>query len=106
EVSSSDTIEAWADGCGAGNDMDALLIDPAGVGFDSSTNEEIAGATVRLIDVTGAGNGGIAGGDAAVFAFDTTTRWPATVVSDSDGRFQFPLVPPGVYRLGILRPDR
>jgi len=35
-----------------------ILVDPAGVVFDSHSNALVAGAKVTLIDVTGNGNGG------------------------------------------------
>lgn len=104
QTSLQDTVAAWVEGCGTGTATDSVLIDPAGIVFDSGTNEPIAGATVRLIDVTGAGNGGFPGGAAVVFNFDAETRLPSEVVTDADGTYQFPLVAPSVYRLVVAPP--
>ncbi|MCJ7800604.1 MAG: hypothetical protein MUP33_12775, partial [Polaromonas sp.] len=68
EVLRDDLITASITACG-GVSVSAtttLLIDPSGVVYDSRTNFPVAGASVQLIDVTGAGNGGNAGGPAAV----------------------------------------
>lgn len=100
-----DNLEAWVVGCkDSGTAMDALLIDPRGVVFDSVTNEVVAGATVTLIDVTGAGNGGHPGSPAVVFDFDGETSAPSTVVTGADGVFSFPLVASSTYRLDIRPP--
>lgn len=103
ELWGEDQVQAWILNC-AGSDNDNLLIDPAGMVFDSQTNQPIAGATVRLVDITGAGNGSVPNGDARVFDFDGMTPAPSTVVSDADGLFQFPLVPPSSYRVAVTPP--
>lgn len=74
-----------------------ILIDPAGVVFDSQSNQPIAGATVTLIDVA-------TGQPATVFQDDGVTPAPNTVVTGQDGRFRFPLVDIGNYRLLITPP--
>lgn len=104
ESSLQDTVHAWVDGCGTGTASDAVLIDPVGTVFDSQTNEPVPGANVRLIDVTGAGNGGFAGGAAVVFDFDGITRVPSEVVTDVDGIYQFPMVAPSQYQLVVTPP--
>lgn len=81
-----------------------ILVDPFGVVFDSKTNAPIAGATVSILDVTGQGNGGNAGGPAVVFADDGVTPAPAVVVTGADGLFRFPLVPPSTYRIVVQPP--
>ena len=82
-----------------------ILIDPAGILFDSRTGERISGVTVSLIDVTGAGNGGNPGGLAVVFEEDGVTLAPSTVVTGSDGTFSFPQVIDSIYRLDVTPPD-
>jgi large repetitive protein len=68
-----DRIVTTLAGCGAVQvDIDAL-IDPFGVVFDSRSNLPLAGAVVALIDVSGAGNGGHAGGAARVLQADAAT---------------------------------
>lgn len=81
-----------------------ILIDPFGVVFDSRTNAAVQGATVSILDVTGAGNGGNAGGPAVVFQDDGVTPAPAVVVTGADGAYRFPLVPPSTYRIVVQPP--
>jgi len=105
ELLPNDTVTAILQGCSAaGNVRTALLIDPQGVVFDSKSNQPIAGTTVELIDVTGAGNGGAAGGPAHVFQADGLTPAPSSVITGIDGSFSFPMVPPSTYRLAITAP--
>lgn len=103
-VKQNDKLTAVLLGCGASQTDISLLIDPAGVVFDSKTNALIAGATVTLIDVTGAGNGGNLGGLAKVFLADGITPAPSTVVTGADGTYQFPTVNPSQYRLLVTPP--
>lgn len=105
EVMTDDTLTASIDGCGSGTISTAILVDPIGVVYDSVTDAPIPGATVSLVDVTGAGNGGAPGGAAVVFDVDGTTRMPSTVVTDADGVYHFPLVAPSLYRLQVSPPS-
>jgi uncharacterized repeat protein (TIGR01451 family) len=105
EIATNDTLIARLPDCGGGEDaVTSILVDPFGVVFNSRTNAPVAGATVTLIDVTGAGNGGNPGGPATVFDFDGVTPAPSTVVTGPDGQFQFPQVQPSTYRLQITTP--
>ncbi len=104
QTRSRDTLTAEIRGCGGVTVITNILIDPAGVVYDSRTNAEIAGATVTLIDVTGAGNGGNPGGLAVVVDDDGFTPLSAIQVTAADGVFRFPLVPPSVYRLDVIPP--
>jgi uncharacterized repeat protein (TIGR01451 family) len=103
-VLQNDTLTAMIRGCGTGTVWTSILIDPAGVVFDSKTGTVLAGARVTLIDVTGAGNGGTPGGPAQVFDVDGITPLPSTVTTDADGAYQFPLVAPSLYRLAVVAP--
>ena len=101
EVLRNDVVTASLTICG-GVSVSAsttLLIDPSGVVYDSKTNQPVAGVTVQLIDVTGAGNGGKAGAVATVFDSDGAAAAPGTVVTKADGSFAFPLVAPSNYKL-------
>ncbi len=71
-------------------------VDPFGIVFDSKTNAPIAGARVTLIDAS-------SGTNARVFNHDGS---PASnqVLTASDGRYSFPVIPPGSYRLEVLPP--
>lgn len=100
KVLKGDTLTTRLEGCGPPIEA-SLLIDPAGVVFDSRSDLPLAGATVTLIDVLGSGNGGAAGQPATVFDFDGVTPRPSTVVTGADGRFEFPKVAASRYRLAI-----
>ena len=100
----NDTLTASIEGCGSGVSTASILVDPSGVVFDSRTNAPLAGASVTLIDVTGAGNGGHAGGPARVFAIDGVTPAPSTLVTGASGGYVFPLVAPSLYRLHVIAP--
>ncbi|MDP0499874.1 MAG: hypothetical protein Q7P63_07205 [Verrucomicrobiota bacterium JB022] len=91
-------------GCLDGVTQIQILIDPAGIVFDSRTGERVAGATVTLIDVTGRGNGGNAGGPAVVFKADGLTPSPSTIVTSGDGAFEFPRVGASTYQLLVTPP--
>jgi uncharacterized repeat protein (TIGR01451 family) len=105
ETLKNDVLTAQINGCGASSTTTIILIDPSGVVFDSATNLPVAGASVQLIDVSGAGNGGNAGGPAAVFLADGTTPAPSLVVTGPDGLFEFPLVKPSTYHLVVTPPN-
>ena len=103
-VKPNDRLTVSLAGCGATLMQASLLVDPFGVVFDSKTSVPIAGAAVTLFDVTGAGNGSVAGGPARVFLADGVTRAPSAVTTGADGNYQFPLVAPSVYRLRVVPP--
>ena len=106
ELFPNDTVTATLLGCaGAGQIQAIILIDPRGVVFDSKSNQPINGATVTLIDVTGGGNGGNAGGPAAVFLADGTTATSNIVVTGGDGVFVFPFVKPSTYEFRVAPPS-
>jgi uncharacterized repeat protein (TIGR01451 family) len=88
----------------------AVLVDPYGMVFDSSTGLPVDGVQVTLFDT-------VSGLPAVVFGEDGLTPFPATVnsgatVMDSngnsyvfpDGGFRFPFVAPGTYRLDVVTP--
>ena len=103
-VARNDEIVASLAGCGAALTQAYLWIDPAGVVFDSRSNQPIAGAGVALVDVTGLGNGGQPGGPALVFQSDGVTPAPSSVTTDAAGRYQFPAVRPSTYRIDVTPP--
>lgn len=104
EVLRNDQIMATLTGCGSANVTAMILVDPAGVVFDSHSNATVAGAVVTLIDVTGLGNGGNPGGPATVVGFDGVTPAPSTVTTGANGEFQFPQVLPSTYLLSVKPP--
>jgi uncharacterized repeat protein (TIGR01451 family) len=105
EEAANDRVTAMLTGCGGGTVSVEVLIDPSGTLFNSKTNTAVAGATVQLIDVTGAGNGGHAGGPATVHAADGVTDAPSTVVTGANGTYSFPEVAPSTYRLAVTPPN-
>ncbi len=96
ETTWNDRVIAETDGCAGGRASATLLIDPSGVVFDSRSDAPVAGARVTLIDAT-------SGSPAEVFDVDGRTPAPSTVVTEADGRYTFPAVPPGTYQL-LIRP--
>ncbi|MCC2676343.1 MAG: hypothetical protein K0R58_3290, partial [Ramlibacter sp.] len=106
EVLRNDVVTAAITTCpgGTARATTTLLIDPSGVVYDTRSNTPLAGATVELIDVTGAGNGGRPGQAAVVVALDGVSRAPSTVVTAADGVYAFPLVRPSTYRLRVTPP--
>ena len=97
ETIRNDTLTAEIEGCGSTRTETTLLIDPDGVIFDSRTDAPIAGVTVTLIDAN-------TGSPAIVFKADGVTPAASTVVTDASGRYEFPTVAPGIYRLVITAP--
>ena len=97
ETVRNDTLTGSFDGCNGTIIQTTILIDPDGVLFDSRTDKPIAGGTITLINVG-------SGAPAIVFQSDGVTPAPSTVVTDSAGRYQFPTVAPGLYRLVVVPP--
>ena len=56
EAMKHDVLTASISGCGSSSVSARLLIDPGGTVFDSRSNLPVPGASVTLIDVTGAGD--------------------------------------------------
>jgi uncharacterized repeat protein (TIGR01451 family) len=106
----SSLTASYSDTLYAGDSVQAnALVDPFGVVFNSTTGAPVNGATVTLINATGA--------PATVFGDDGVSTFPATVISggtatDSAGTlypfppggFRFPFVPPGNYVLQVTPP--
>jgi uncharacterized repeat protein (TIGR01451 family) len=70
--------------------------DPFGIVFDSKTNVPVSGVRVTLIDAA-------TGAPARVFKSDGSPAENA-IVTKGDGRYSFPVVPAGSYRLELLPP--
>ncbi len=81
-----------------------IILDPFGIVFDSESNKPIEGALVKLIDVTGAGNGGNAGGLANVYDVDGVTELPSEQVTPASGQYRFPFIHPSSYRIEVVAP--
>jgi len=125
ETAADDQVEAEIDGCGTAGARAMIVIDPFGVFFDSATGAAISGVQITLVNVEGgaagsavlagsvrsAATGGVASGAAtgvpgaaAVFEVDQSTPAPSTLLTGADGRFRFPVVPPGRYRMVVTAP--
>lgn len=98
QVLSGDELIAEIVGCGGVTVRTRILIDPAGVVYDSRSNLPVAGAVVSLVNVA-------TGELATVFQDDTVTPSPNPVTTLADGMFRFPLVAPGNYQLRVVPPD-
>lgn len=88
----------------------AALVDPFGLVFDSRTGAPVNGATVTIVDVN-------TGQPAAVLGDDGVSTYPSTVITGQDvtdgggnvypvpdGRYRFPVMWPGKYRLEVTPP--
>jgi uncharacterized repeat protein (TIGR01451 family) len=86
-------------------------LDPSGRIFDAATGAPVDGASVALVDA-------VTGAPATVFAADGVTPHPSTLVTGQpftdaagtvydlgSGRYRFPLVTPGTYRLEVVPPE-
>ena len=93
----NDTLGTSMLGCSDSDLLVNLLIDPFGVVYDGRSNVPVSGATVTLFNVG-------AGAAAVVFRADGVTPAPSTVVTGVDGRYEFPTVAPGTYRLLVQPP--
>ena len=95
---------------GTNNSSDSALIDPYGFVFDSVTGLPVDGATVFLVDAD-------TGRPAQVFGDDGVSAYPSSVVtgqqvtdaggavySSANGRYRFPLIAAGRYRLIVQPP--
>ncbi len=109
EIVTIATNEATPGGAPVSRDI-IILADPFGTVFDSESGAPVSGAQITLRDAA-------TGAHAQVFAADGVTRWPSTLISGdpitdaagnttpmSPGRYWFPLVPLGRYRLEIEPP--
>ena len=92
-----DTLIAEMTGCGAARVTTEVLVSAAGIVFDSKNNQPVAGARVTLYDP-------VTGEMALVYAADGKTLVPASVVTDSNGEYEFPFVRPGVYKIVVEPP--
>ncbi len=88
----------------------AAIVDPFGLVFDSRTGQPVNGATITLID-TATGQPATVFGDNGVSAFPSTITSGGTATDASGkvynfgpGRYRFPFVAPGTYRLKITPP--
>ncbi len=88
----------------------AALVDPFGILFDSATGAPIDGATITIINVA-------TGLPATVYGDDGVSIYPSTLVSGGSvtdasgavynfepGKYRFPLMAPGTYRLQVTPP--
>ena len=88
----------------------AALVDPLGLVFSSATGLPVAGATITLIDnatgllATVFGNDGVSTFPSTVISGGTVTDSGGTVYAFGPGRYQFPRIAPGSYRLLIVPP--
>lgn len=100
ETRMNDEVVAHVDGCNGQSAEATIVLDPTNVVYDSTTSELIAGAKVTLMAVTGAR----AETPAQVFGVDGVTPSPNPVTTQADGRFAFPFVRPGSYRIAVEPP--
>ena len=86
------------------------LVDPLGTVFDSATGAPLDGALVTLIDsstglpATVLGDDGVSSYPATIATGGSVTDSGGTVYAFASGRYRFPLVAPGAYRLLVAPP--
>jgi uncharacterized repeat protein (TIGR01451 family) len=97
QTAPNDTLTASID-CAGVVASASTLVDPGGVVFDSKTNQPVSGAQVTLVDAN-------SGAPALVFASGSSkTPAPNPVTTAADGRYTFPAVAAGTYRLDVVAP--
>jgi uncharacterized repeat protein (TIGR01451 family) len=96
---------------GTDSAVDAALVDPYGILYDSTTGEPLDGATVTLIDLatnlpatTIVGDNGAPGFPASVIT-GSTFDYGGVTYNNPAGGYRFPFVPPGSYRLLVSQVD-
>gem|GEM_PF-1933037 len=85
------------------------LVDPYGLIFDTKTGLPLANAGVRIVylgplNMSQQMAESSVGTDATVFADDGITPSSALLTTQADGRYRYPYVPPGTYRLEVTPP--
>jgi large repetitive protein len=105
EANSGDSITVEIQGCDVKITNTLTLVDPAGVVFDSKTNAPVAGTQVTILNADAAG--ACLATSPVVQTLDNGVLKPAPSVqtTGTDGRYDFPLVPPGNYCLKLTPPN-
>lgn len=84
-------------GGGGARIIATVVVDPFGIIFDSETGVPVAGAEVRLIDVT-------TGQLAEIFAIDGVTPRDNIQTTDANGEFRFPFMNNSRFRVEVVPP--
>lgn len=88
----------------------AIMVDPYGIVFDSSSGLPVNGAAITILNtVTGLpatvyGDNGVSTFPSTVTSGGTFTDGSGTTYTFAAGAYRFPLVPPGSYRYVIAAP--
>jgi len=106
ETVEDDIIEAILDCRGLPNSGDGsnnrirtnIVVDPYGIVFDSETNQPISNAKIILLDA-------FSGNPAEVFETDGTTRTSNEFTTAANGRFNFPYLEVGSYKIEVETPE-
>jgi len=106
EGRAADQMDLEVIGCGRRITTTVTLIDPAGVVFDSRSNEPVPGAIVRLVTATGGVcSSTLASVSMLNMATGQLTASPNPVTTGADGRFEFPVVAQGSYCVLVTTPN-
>ena len=111
-VSSGDTLSTRYVDIVDGSDTSAtaILVDPNGIAFDSSTGAAINGMTITMINTatglpaTVYGDDGVSSYPATLTTGGTATDSSGTTYSFPAGGYRFPFVSPGSYRYLLTAP--
>jgi uncharacterized repeat protein (TIGR01451 family) len=104
ETTDKDKIEASILDCGPNNYQALALMrmNPVNIVYDSRNNRPVAGALVSLIRLDESKQKEATGD---VFDVDQETPMPATVVTNEEGKFEYPSVRNGEYQVVVTPPS-
>lgn len=95
----------------ADRSADTAMLDPSGITFDSRNGTPVDGVRIALVDAVSGAPATVTGNDGiSAFPHEVVSGGQATDASGqsyefADGRFRFPNVPAGEYRLVVETPD-
>lgn len=101
EISSNDQIVTTLQDCGglSTSVIANVFVDPHGIVFDSESNQPIPGAEVYIYEVSGNSET-----EATVYNYNKSQILPSRITTNSEGKFQYTRLEPGIYRIDVMPP--